>query len=135
MALLNWENDFSVNVKEIDNQHKKIVNIINELYDAMLEGKSREVLSKTLSDLAEYTQYHFAFEEKYFEEFGYPKKEEHIKQHRNLVDKVLKFKSKYEEGAIFISIDIMEFLREWLKNHIAGSDKEYGPYFNSNGLI
>ena len=134
MILIKWEEDYSVNITEIDNQHKKLLELINTLRDAMREGKVKEVMSKILSDLVDYTLYHFATEEKYFDQYDYPESDIHKKQHGNLVEQVATFQKKHEAGALFITIDVMNFLRDWLNDHIIGSDKKYGPYLNSKGV-
>ncbi len=134
MSFLNWTDEMSVNVKEIDNQHKKMIKIINKLYNAMEKRKPRDVLENVLDELIEYADIHFGTEEKYFEKFGYTKKKEHRKEHKDFVVKVLDFRKGYREGRLLLSADIMEFLKDWLKTHIMGSDKKYSKLFNKNGL-
>jgi len=134
MAFINWDDSFSVNVKEIDAQHKKLVNMLNELYDAMRQGKGKEILGKTISGLIEYTDVHFKTEEKYFDKFGYPETEQHKKEHSDFVQKVLDFKKDFESGKLTLTVKVMNFLKEWLQNHIKGSDKKYSAFFNEHGL-
>ena len=132
--IVTWDDKYSVNVSEIDNQHKKLVDLINKLHDAMKQGKSKEVLSEIISELINYTDVHFKTEEKYFDKFNYPKSDAHKTLHKNFVDKVLDFKNKYESGNAALSIEIINFLKDWLINHINGSDKEYSSFFNEHGL-
>jgi hemerythrin len=134
MALLNWTENYSVKIKEIDTQHKKLVDIINNLHDSMKAGKSKEVLGKILEELINYTGYHFKTEEDLFDKYGYPEKNTHKRQHGDLVDQVLKFKANFDNGKSVVSIDIMNFLRDWLTQHIAGSDKKYSSYLNGKGV-
>ncbi len=124
----------SVNVKEIDAQHKKLVQMLNELHDAMMQRKSKEALGKIIGGLIEYADVHFKTEEKYFDKFGYPETEAHKKEHSDFVKKVTDFKKGYDEGRLLLSMDVMNFLRDWLKNHIMGSDKKYSKFFNDHGL-
>jgi hemerythrin len=134
MALIQWDDSLSVNVVEIDRQHKKLVSMINELNDAMSEGKGKDILGKIIHDLIDYTQTHFQTEETYFEQFKYPETDRHKKEHSNFTQKVVEFQDKFSAGELGLSIRVLRFLCDWLKNHIKGSDKDYGPFFNEKGL-
>ena len=135
MPLLNWNESYSVKIAKIDLQHKKLVDIVNELHDSMKAGKSKEVLGKTLDELINYTANHFKTEEDLFDKYGYPDNNVHKRQHSDLVDQVLKFKSNFVSGKSVISIDLMNFLRDWLTQHIVGSDKKYTSFLNSKGVV
>jgi len=134
MPLLNWNQGYSVNISQIDSQHKKLVDIINDLHDSMKAGKSKEILGKILDELINYTANHFKTEEELFDRYGYPDKNTHKRQHSDLVDQVLKFKSNYESGKSVLSIDLMNFLKDWLVQHMTGSDKKYSSYLNGKGV-
>lgn len=134
MALITWKEVYSVNITEIDNQHKKLIELINNLHDAMITGKGKEEISKTLRGLVNYTLTHFATEEKYFDQYDFPGSEAHKKQHRDLVEQVAALQKKHESGERVLTIDVMNFLRDWLNDHIIGSDKGYGSYLNSKGV-
>ncbi len=134
MALIEWREDLSVNVAEIDLEHKKLIGMINELNDAMRERKANEVLGKIIEGLLDYTMTHFAKEENYFEQFNYSNAFAHKKEHAAFIEKVKDVKKGFEEGRILLSLDIMNFLKDWLKNHIQGTDKKYTAHFNKNGL-
>jgi hemerythrin len=134
MALIQWNDTFSVKVAEIDQQHQKLVSMINELNDAMKQGKGKDALSKIINGLVSYTVTHFNTEEKYFARFGYPETDSHKKEHAAFVKKVSEFKDGFEKGKISLSIEVMNFLSDWLKNHINGTDKKYSQFFNEKGL-
>ncbi|MDX9703287.1 MAG: bacteriohemerythrin [Candidatus Auribacterota bacterium] len=134
MALIEWNQSYSVNVCEIDEQHKKLIALLNELYDAMKAGKSKDVLTKTLKGLIDYTVYHFGAEEKYMHKFNYPGYLSHKGEHEKLVRKVVDFQKEFEKGNASISIDLMNFLKDWVSGHIQGTDKKYSSFFNQNGL-
>jgi hemerythrin len=123
-----------MNVREIDDQHKKLVDIINELHDAMKQAKSKETSLVIINKLAEYTQYHFSTEEKYMKEFGYREYLSHKKEHEKFVEQVMSFKKDYEAGKAGLSFDILDFLKKWLITHIQSSDKKCAPFFNEHGL-
>jgi hemerythrin len=134
VTLIQWNDSFSVNVGEIDKQHQKLIGMINDLNDAMRQGKGKAVLGKIISGLMNYTTTHFITEEKYFDKFGYPEADIHKKAHTEFVKKVSEFKNEFEKSNITLSIQVMDFLSDWLKKHINGVDKKYGPFFNEKGL-
>ena len=134
MALLNWSESYSVGIREIDSQHKKLIDLINSLHEGMKTGKGKELLGGILNELAAYTVYHFGFEEKLFAEFGYPETIIHKRQHSDLVAQVKKFIKSYNNGGGVITIEIMNFLRDWLSQHIVGADKKYSVFLNSKGI-
>ncbi|OCC14532.1 Methyl-accepting chemotaxis protein [Dissulfuribacter thermophilus] len=131
---IEWGPKFSVDIKEIDDQHKKLVSMVNTLHRAFKEGTDHEVIASILSGLIDYTVYHFGTEEKYFDEFGYPEAELHKKVHNDLTRKVLAFKEKFDEGKATVSIELLKFLKDWLTNHICITDKKYVPYLKEKGL-
>jgi len=134
MALIEWDETFSVKVAGIDKQHQKLVSMTNELHDAMKQGKGKSIMSNIIIELINYTKTHFQTEEKYFEEFGYPEKDSHKKEHSDFVNKVKEFKNDFDNGKLGLSIEIMSFLSNWLRNHIKGTDKKYSKFFNEKGL-
>ena len=134
MPLITWKDSFSVKVTEIDTQHKKLVEMINKLYDAMKVGKSKDVMGEILNNLISYTATHFKTEEKYFDLYSYPEKETHKAEHEKFVETVTKFKEEFDSGNATISIEVMNFLRDWLTKHINGEDKKYTKCFNDHGL-
>ncbi|MCP3943643.1 MAG: hemerythrin family protein [Desulfobacteraceae bacterium] len=134
MALINWNDSLSVNVAEIDLQHQKLISMINDLHDAMKIRKAKEVLGKIIDELLDYTVTHFSVEEKYFAQFNYPETASHKKEHTAFVDKIKDVKKGFDEERLMISMDIMNFLKSWLENHIKGTDKKYSSLFNAKGL-
>lgn len=134
MPLITWTDSFSVKVAEIDTQHKKLVEMINKLYDAMKVGKSKDVMGEILNNLISYTATHFKTEEKYFDLYNYFEKETHKAEHKEFVETVTKFKADFDSGNATISIELMNFLKDWLTKHINGTDKKYTKCFNDHGL-
>lgn len=134
MDLINWEDSMSVKVTEIDNQHKRLVMLINELHTAMRERKTKEALGGIIDELVNYAVNHFKTEEKYFDEFGYLKSLQHKKEHKDFVNKVAAFKADFDKGKLMLSVEIMEFLKDWLLNHIKKTDMEYSDFFVEHGL-
>jgi hemerythrin len=134
MALIQWDSSFTVNVAEIDTQHQKLVAMINDLNNAMKQGKGKDILGKIIDELFNYAGSHFATEEKYFDKFGYPAAASHKLEHNNFVKKVSEFKNGFDRGQLALTIEVMNFLKDWLRDHIKGVDKKYGPFFNEKGL-
>jgi hemerythrin len=134
MALFNWSNEYSVNIKEIDEQHKVLISLINELHDKMKVGKAKEVLGDILDKLIDYTVYHFKHEENLFASNGYPDSNIHKTVHVGLVQQVKEIKKNFEGGKVVLSMEVMNFLKGWLGNHILGTDKKYSSYLNSKGV-
>ena len=134
MPLLQWSQSLSVSVKEFDEQHQKLVAMVNLLFDSMKEGKGKEVLSKIFTDLVEYTQVHFKAEEDLMVQYNYPQYIAHRVEHQELTKKALELKGKFESGAMFITVEVLNFLRDWLSNHILGVDHQYSKFFNDKGV-
>ena len=134
MAYMNWSDDLSVDLDEIDGQHKKLIEQINLLHDAMRSGKGKDILEKTLGELAGYTQYHFKTEERYMKAFGYPDYEKHKAEHDAFVGKVAEFQQEYSAGRLGLSLDVMKFLSGWVAGHIKGTDRHYIECFTENGV-
>ena len=134
MALITWNETLAVNIKKIDDQHKRLVELINILHDSMKAGKGNDVIGPILSDLLSYTAFHFATEEKLFQQFAYPEYLLHKKEHDALANKVKAFINDFRAGKISVTIEVMNFLRDWLRNHILGSDQKYAPFLVNKGV-
>ena len=135
MALMTWTDKLSVGVAVLDDDHKKLVAMVNELYDAMQAGHGRDKLGPVLAALIKYTKEHFAHEERLFARTGYPAAGPHKQQHEALTRQVVEVQEKYAAGnAATQSLDVMHFLRTWLVNHIQGSDQAYRAHLNAKGI-
>ncbi len=126
--LMIWQDGYSIHMDEIDRQHRRLVELINELHAGMKKGENRESLGKTFDSLVEYTARHFGYEEKLFTQYGYPEYQAHKTAHEKLVEKVLDFKTRFENNEAFVSMELMAFLKDWLVKHIQGTDKKYAPF-------
>ena len=134
MALFQWDNSYSVKVASADEQHKKIIAIINRLNDAMREGKGKDVLGPIVDELLRYSVTHFSMEEKLFAQHGYPDTEAHKKQHAFFIQKATEFKQDLASGKIGLTIQVMNFLSDWWKNHIKVTDMKYSGFFAERGV-
>jgi hemerythrin len=134
MALFEWKESFSVSVVKFDNQHKKLISLINELHTAMSEGKGKEVLGKVFAELIDYTKTHFADEEAEFKKYAYPEYATHRSEHEKLTKEVITYYNDFMAGKTSLSIDVLTFLRNWLQKHIMGTDKRYSRYLASKEI-
>ncbi len=132
--LIQWDDTLSVNVEEIDRQHQKLIDILNQLYISTHENASKEKLTEILNALIEYTVIHFNTEEMYMKQCKYPEAVAHTAEHEALKEEVLNFSKAYKEGTETVSFELLNFLRKWLTNHILRSDKKYSKYFNASGI-
>jgi hemerythrin len=134
MALIEWSDQLSVGIQEIDKQHKILVDLINDLHQAMRERKAKEALGSIINGLTEYAIVHFSKEEKYFDEFNYISAGPHKKEHQNFIKKINQFKADFDKGKAMLSMEIMDFLKDWLIKHIQKIDTSYAPLFIEKGI-
>ncbi|MGB9852179.1 MAG: bacteriohemerythrin [Candidatus Kapaibacteriota bacterium] len=134
MAFIEWNDNYSVGVSIIDNQHKQLIRIINELHEGMGTGKGKDVLGKVLFELIQYVNTHFKTEEEYMKKYGYNEYEAHRYEHEKLTDEVKRFHEDFKSGKAILSIQIMNFLRNWLMDHIIVKDKKFGKFLNEKGM-
>ncbi len=125
MTLLHWDDKFFVHVKKIDEQHKKLVNMVNDFYSHVNNNAHTDKLQKLLNGLADYTVYHFETEEKYMMDINYSDIDSHKKEHAEFVEKILDVKNRYESGKMVMSLEITNFVKNWLVDHIMGTDQKY----------
>lgn len=135
MPLIEWTNELSVNIRSIDEQHKKLVGMVNDLHDAMREGRGSRITGNICQGLIDYTNTHFAYEERLMKSNGYPGFLAHKAEHEKLVDRVLEFDKKIREGATLLPTELARFLKDWLTVHILNSDKRYGPFLTEKGVV
>ena len=131
---MTWDDNFIIGIKEIDDQHKILVGMINNLHDAMRDGKGKLILGEIIEGLSKYTKTHFLNEETLFDKYNYPETDAHRKEHNNFINQIAEFQQGFAEGKLSLSIQVMNFLKDWLKSHILDTDKKYAPFLLSNGV-
>ena len=132
--LIEWGPKYLIGIREIDDQHKILVDIINKLYAAFGSNQNKKEIRNNLKELVDYTIYHFGNEEEYFSKFGYKDTPAHLDQHRKFIDRIKKFADEFQEGDSTVSLDIINFLKDWLLNHILKVDARYVPFFKEHGI-
>ncbi|MFO8235878.1 MAG: bacteriohemerythrin [Bacteroidales bacterium] len=128
MSFIQWKYSMATNIDEIDTQHMQLVSLINDLYEAMSKGQGKEKLNEIFNELFDYAKTHFFSEEKLMLIYGFPGYEDHKKEHQNFVEEIKKYKDKFEGGDSKTSIEVANFLKKWLVNHILKTDQQYAPY-------
>ena len=131
--LVVWTDALSVGVQELDDQHKTLIAMLNSLAEAIESGTSQHVRIGVFNKLFEYTQVHFAAEEKMMHSARYPEYEEHKQEHETLVAQVVQFREKLASDQSLASTEFLMFLRKWLTNHIMKSDKAYEKHLRNPG--
>ena len=131
---IQWNETYSMEVKEIDDQHHHFIDILNQLYEYINLGKPREELSDILGKLIMHTELHFATEEQYFDKFNYEFAIQHKELHNHLKAQVLDFHEKFLAKEKDITLDLADFLENWLVDHLANQDRKYIKCFHEHGL-
>ncbi|MDH5189937.1 MAG: bacteriohemerythrin [Gammaproteobacteria bacterium] len=131
---MEWSDDFSVSISEIDDQHKIIIGLINEVDEAAHASEEHEKLAHVLSELIDYTKAHFAVEESLMRIFKYPGYDEHKQKHEKLIERVIHFQDQFNRGNTLVAKELHYFLQDWLIKHIQGTDREYTPFMNEHGI-
>ena len=133
--LLEWSDTLSVGVATIDEQHKGLVAMLNEINEGIQGGWGRKARDEVLAKLVEYTVIHFATEESLMKIAGYPEEAAHIRRHENLIQMVEQYITKYNEDPSASNYDLLFFLRRWLVEHIQKDDKLLGQYLVQRGVV
>lgn len=129
-----WKDSYSVKVLAMDNQHKKLFLLIQELSESMSAGHGKDLLGEVLRRLVEYTTHHFAAEEKLMEMHKFPGLPAHRGEHKALTEKVQVLKKEFEAGNANMAPQLLSFLQNWLTNHIQVVDRKYGDFMNADGV-
>jgi len=132
--LISWGPKYYIGLSTIDNQHKVLVDLINKTYQHYGSDGNKKKLKEVLNELIEYTKFHFGEEEKYFKQFGFTDIEAHKAKHEQFVNKMKHFAEDINAGDTTVSFDIIDFLKNWLIQHILKSDVQYVPLFKQHGV-
>lgn len=135
MPLIVWSEEMSVGVKQLDEQHLKLVEIVNELNDAIVAGQGREKLGAIIERLIQYTREHLKYEEDLLNRSGYPEAADHGAQHDSMISVALSAQAKFRWGTKpELAEEVQTFLQRWLTHHIQGEDKLYTEHLHSKGI-
>ena len=130
MSLFQWKDDYLVGQQEIDSQHKRLFQLADQLHAAMTTGKGKDVMLKTLGDLIDYTKRHFAAEEKLMQKSNYPDYLAHKVFHDKLTAQVVQFQTEFAAGKSTVTIQLLQFLKDWLQHHIGETDRKIAVFLS-----
>jgi hemerythrin len=135
MSFMEWNDRYSVGVAVFDDEHKKLVAILNELHASVTAGVDKLALQRVSDKLVEYTLMHFRHEETYFEDWAYPGAERHMAMHSRLRQQVFEYRKQIlEMDSMDLALEMLDFLKNWLTQHIMVEDRKYGVYLHEKGL-
>ena len=134
MSYMPWSDEFSVNIREIDEQHKRLVVMINTLHEALVAGQGKEAQGKIIAEMVDYAAVHFGTEEKYMRLYAFPGHAKHKMEHDSFSEKAADLKARVDGKGFVLTLSVLNFLKDWLQNHILVTDKQYSHHFNSYGL-
>lgn len=133
MAYIDWTEEYSVGIPVIDAQHQRLLRMINELHEALINRQTREAIGRIINQLMTYTATHFSTEEKYLEQYGYPELAGHREQHEVLTDWVIDVRQDWENGRPVKTREVLAFLKDWWLNHILETDMRYSQFLRDRG--
>ena len=133
-SYLEWKDEYSVGIDSIDQQHRRLVNLINQLHTAVTYSTGEEFEREALDELVDYTKTHFTYEEGLMEQNGYPDFEPHKAQHKEMIQQVGDVLAEYEKDQDTAMNNALSYLSDWLINHINGTDKQYSSFLIGKGV-
>jgi hemerythrin-like metal-binding protein len=135
MEFMTWTSDLSVGVEVLDDDHKRLIGIINQLHYGITVGHDRAILDAVLNELVDYIKFHFAREEGMLIKAGYEATSAHMMEHERFIGQISSVQTRILTSPIgMLDLELMDFLRDWLFSHIMVSDKKYGTSLKTHGF-
>ena len=134
MEIIKWRESYETGIPSMDQQHRVLIDLINQLYTMMREKSSEDELGSILQRCLDYGEEHLQTEEALLEQHGYPEMEQHIAHHQKFFKTIEDLKQQYGEQEGEVTPEIYKFLRTWWIDHIVAEDKKYGPYLKEKGV-
>lgn len=129
-----WDESYSVGIETFDSQHKILFGIINRLHEGLEMREHWPVLAEALGDMVTYTKLHFKSEEEEMKNHGYPGFELHKLEHDAFADMINTFSKQFENGEEAMKVEVLGAMVKWLRKHVNGTDKQYGPFLADKGV-
>jgi hemerythrin len=126
--MFEWSASYSVGVSSVDAQHQHLFGLARELHAAMIAGQGKSALGRILDRLVGYTVVHFAHEERLMRLYDYPDASAHKAEHDALTKQVVKFQEDFNAGRVSMTVQLLQFLKDWLQKHIQASDQKLAPH-------
>lgn len=133
-SIFRWRDEYATGVDAMDAQHREMLLAADRVYVNLMEGKPKDELDDFLELLLQYSRDHFREEEMLMEQHGYPDLEKHRRRHQRLVKDVEIAFARYQSGEIIIDTEFMEFIKDWIVNHILRDDRQYGVFIKEKGV-
>ncbi|BBD08792.1 bacteriohemerythrin [Desulfovibrio ferrophilus] len=134
MPRIEWNDSLKLGVSEIDEQHEKLIALINDLYDAFTQGKAQDVVDNIVSEAHDYIGYHFSTEQRLMEEHGYPVMDDHIEEHEDYILKSSDYLMASQDSDKNLPQDVLDYLTDWWKSHINGTDRKLTHFLKEKGI-
>ena len=128
MPFIKWYKKYELGIEELDEHHRHLVDLLNMAYDGLTRGAERDELGSILDELVQYSKYHFAAEEHGMEVHKFPDPSHHIQEHQRFSVMIEGFIKDFYDGRADMSVQLVQFLYNWLMHHILSIDAEYGRY-------
>lgn len=125
MKYIRWNEELSVDNPIIDEQHKELFRTINEFYTAIAEKKNKLATQKAIEEMENYIKTHFTSEEIMMKNAGYEGLNQHLNEHQFYIEKVQDLRERYEQGRLILSLEVTNFIKDWITNHIMVTDQKY----------
>lgn len=134
MSIFDWREDYSVKNQEMDGHHKALFEKARNLVEVIDENEEHAVIEKVLNFLIQYAEFHFKAEEVLMKQHNFPDYENHCKQHNSFLKKIHELKEQFKSRDIEMDMDFIDFLKNWVINHILTEDRKYGQFLNRKGV-
>jgi len=134
MPVIDWSKDIAVNIALCDVEHRRLFELLNKLYTAIMRRCTRGTLNHIVTDILASAERHFENEERLMRDYGYPAYEQHKGEHEKIARDVKSLAADFAGGNGIPKEDIALLPAKWLRDHIQVHDKEYTQYFNKRGV-
>lgn len=132
--VLGWSEQFSVGVEQFDREHEKLFFLVGSLYDSIRTGANRTAVGALLGDLYAYSVGHMTHEEDILEEYGFPDLAAHRTEHKHFRKQLRDYMDEFDAGRTAIAVSLLQFLQDWLKMHMQGTDRQYVNFLHSKSV-
>lgn len=132
MAFFEWNDRYCVGIPSIDDQHKHLFALISNFYEQIRQKQTKQAINDILAGLVEYARTHFLTEETYFKTYNYPLYAVHVAKHSEFIDRVMEFQARFKANELLLPIEIAEFMKTWLTQHVLAEDQRYAPFLKTH---